>query len=169
MDMQADQVFPSMNIEERIKLLQATPFFGAAKESSISLLLELSETQQMVKGGYFFRQGDRGDSLYLLEKGRAVIFKQWKDIEYPLRHVKDGDCFGELAMIDFSPRSASVRAESDSVAIKIPSSALHTLYQQDPEQFVIIQMNMAREVSRRLRASDERWFQHQLNSNFHVD
>jgi CRP/FNR family cyclic AMP-dependent transcriptional regulator len=158
-----------MNIEERIKLLQATPFFGAVKESSIVLLLGLSQTQQMGEGGYFFRQGERGDSLYLLEKGKAVIFKQWHEDEYPLRHVKDGDCFGELAMIDFSPRSASVRAEMDSTAIKIPSSALHSLYQEDPEQFVIIQMNMAREVSRRLRASDERWFRHQLNNDFHVD
>jgi len=158
-----------MNDEERIKLLQATPFFGAAKPASIELLLNLSETQQMPAGDYFFRQGDRGDSLYLLEKGRAVIFKQWNNDEYPLRHVKDGDCFGELAMIDFSPRSASVRAEIDSTAIKIPSSALHALYQKDPEQFVIIQMNMAREVSRRLRASDERWFRHQLNSSFHID
>ncbi len=158
-----------MNIDERIRLLQATPFFGAAKESSITLLLDLSETQKMPKGGFFFRQGERGDSLYLLEKGQAVIFKQWHEDEYPLRHVRDGDCFGELAMIDFSPRSASVKAEKDSVAIKIPSSALHSLYQQDPEQFVIIQMNMAREVSRRLRASDERWFRHQLNTSFHVD
>ena len=154
--------------EERIHLLQAMPFFGAISDSSVALILELSETQSLNTGELFFHQGERGDSLYLLEKGSVVIFKKSNDREYILRSAQKGDCFGELALIDFTPRSASVRAETDCTAIKIPSSALHTLYQQDSEQFLIIQMNIAREVSRRLRSADERWFQLQIgNSSAH--
>jgi CRP-like cAMP-binding protein len=158
-----------MESSERIRLLQATPFFGAVADKSIDLILHLSETLEVEKGDYFFHQGDYGDSLFLLERGQAVVFKKSQDQEYPLRYVKDGDCFGELALIDFSPRSASVRAEIPSTAIKIPSSALHKLYQQNTEQFLIIQMNMAREVSRRLRDADNRWFNTQVSGVFHVD
>ncbi len=153
-----------MTSEDRIRLLQATPFFGAISKTSVSLLLELSETQSIAAGEHFFHQGERGDSLYLLEQGKVVIFKKSEDKEFILRYAGDGDCFGELALIDFTPRSASVRAETDCTAIKIPSSALHCLYQKDPEQFLIIQMNIGREVSRRLRASDERWFQLQAGT-----
>jgi CRP/FNR family cyclic AMP-dependent transcriptional regulator len=152
--------------EERIQLLQAMPFFGAISNNSVTLILELSETQTVAAGDLFFQQGERGDSLYLLEKGRVTICKKSEGQEYIIRYAEVGDCFGELAMIDFSPHGASVRAEVDCAAIKIPSSALHTLYQQDSEQFLIIQMNMAREVSRRLRAADERWFQIQLMNCF---
>ena len=153
-----------MTAEERIHLLQSMPFFGAINDASVALILGQSKTLKVQKGDYFFHQGEKGDSLYLIEKGRTVIFKQSDDKEYILRHAEDGDCFGELALIDFTPRSASVRAEADCTAIKIPSSALLSLFQQDPEQFLIIQMNIGREVSRRLRASDDRWFQLQIAS-----
>ena len=153
-----------MTPEDRIHLLQSMPFFGAISDSSVSLILELSETMGKKPGEYFFHQDERGDSLYLLEQGRVVIFKTTNDKEYILRHVEKGACFGELALIDLSPRSASVRAVSDCTAIRIPASALHALYQTDPEQFLIIQMNIARELSRRLRAADDRWFQLQIAS-----
>ena len=153
-----------MTAEERIHLLQSMPFFGAINDASVSLILGQSKTLQVKAGDYFFHQGEKGDSLYLIEQGSTVIFKQHEGKEYILRHANDGDCFGELALIDFTPRSASVRAETDCTAIKIPSTALHSLYQQDTEQFLIIQMNIGREVSRRLRASDDRWFQLQIAS-----
>jgi CRP-like cAMP-binding protein len=153
-----------MTAEERIHLLQSMPFFGAINDASVALILGQSKTLRVKAGDYFFHQGEKGDSLFLIEQGRTVIFKQFDDNEYILRHAKDGDCFGELALIDFTPRSASVRAETDCTAIKIPSSALHSLFLQDSEQFLIIQMNIGREVSRRLRASDDRWFQLQIAS-----
>ncbi|MEH6558386.1 MAG: cyclic nucleotide-binding domain-containing protein [Oceanicoccus sp.] len=154
-----------MTTEERIQLLQSTPFFGATNEQSVALLLRLSQTIHIPAGDYFFHQNDKGDSLFLLEKGRAEIFKTFDGINYVLRTVTNGDCFGEMALIDFTPRSATVRAESDCTAIEISSAALHSLYQQDCEQFLIIQMNISREVSRRLRASDERWFRSQVENN----
>lgn len=150
--------------EERIKLLQDTPFFGAISVETIRYMLQLSEVHDKLAGEYFFKQGELGDSLYLLEKGRASVFKACGSEEYELREVTQGCCFGELALIDFTPRSATVRAETNCSALKISSATLHELYQQDSEQFLIIQMNMAREVSRRLRASDDRWFEVQRNN-----
>jgi len=64
--------------------------------------------------------------------------------------------------MDMSTRSASVRAECDSSAFKIGSAALLDLYQHDLEQFTLLQMNLGREVSRRLRAAVERLFHMQL-------
>ncbi len=154
-----------MTAEDRIQLLQSTPFFGATNESSVALLLSLSRTTHIPAGEYFFHQDDKGDSLFLLEKGSAEIFKTFDGVDYVLRTVKNGDCFGEMTLIDFTPRSATVRAESDCTAIEISSAALHSLYQQDCEQFLIVQMNISREVSRRLRASDERWFRSQAGHN----
>lgn len=150
---------------ERIRLLQTTPFFGAVTDQSIALILNQSQTLHLAPGEYFFHQGESADSLYLLEKGEIAIFKTCHDKEYTVRNAEEGDCFGELSLIDLEPRSASVRAESACTAIKIPASALHSLYLHDVEQFLIIQMNMAREVSRRLRASDDRWFELQVETN----
>ena len=120
-----------MILQERIHLLQSMPFFGAINDNSVKLILELSETILAPSGEYFFREGDIGDALFILEQGRVVIFKQSGDKEFILRHAQAGDCFGDLALIDLTPRSASVRAETYCTTIKIPYSALHQLYQKD--------------------------------------
>jgi CRP-like cAMP-binding protein len=152
-----------MGIEERIKLLQSMPFFGAINEQSIELLLSLSDTCQISAGDYFYHQGDAGNCLYILEKGRVDIVKELQQKTYSLCNIKASGCFGELALINITARSASAKAIEDCQAIHIPASALHELYKQDSEQFLLIQMNMAREVSRRLQEADERWFKHQIN------
>ena len=60
--------------------------------------------------------------------------------------------------MDLCPRSASVRAIEDCTAIRISAANLHQVYAQDLKQFALIQMNMGREVCRRLRDSDNRLF-----------
>jgi CRP-like cAMP-binding protein len=60
--------------------------------------------------------------------------------------------------MDIFPRSATVCAVEDCRAIEIATSALQRLAERDMEQFALIQMNIGREVSRRLRATDELLF-----------
>ena len=60
--------------------------------------------------------------------------------------------------MDLSTRSASIRAVEDCAAIRVSAANLYKLYEQDPKQFALIQMNMGREVTRRLREADDRLF-----------
>ena len=53
--------------------------------------------------------------------------------------------------MDLLPRSASVRAVEDCTAIRLSAANLYQVYEQDLKQFALIQMNMGREVTRRLR------------------
>lgn len=75
-----------------------------------------------------------------------------------VRLLEPGDCFGEMALIDLYPRSASIMALEDCAAIEISTSALHTLYERYLEQSALLHMNIARELSRRLRQSDQALF-----------
>jgi CRP-like cAMP-binding protein len=63
-----------------------------------------------------------------------------------------------MALMDLMPRSASVQADEDCVAIELGSGDLYRLSKHDLGQFALIQMNMGREVSRRLRETDELLF-----------
>jgi CRP/FNR family transcriptional regulator, cyclic AMP receptor protein len=60
--------------------------------------------------------------------------------------------------MDHCPRSASVRAVEDCVAIHISAANLYQVYAQDLKQFALMQMNMGREVCRRLREADNMLF-----------
>ena len=108
--------------------------------------------------GFFFRELDQGDSMYVLEMGKAAVSKSWRGQDYLLQTLKAGDCFGEMAVMDHCPRSASIRAVEDCVAIRISAANLYEVYAQDLKQFALIQMNMGREVCRRLREADNRLF-----------
>lgn len=143
---------------QRIDLLQRMPIFGALRQDTLQFLLELARTKAVAAGGYFFREKDPADALYVLESGRAAVVKSWEDGEFVLRHLERGDCFGEMALMDLFPRSASVRAVADCQAIALAPADLYRLFERDAEQFALIQMNMGREVCRRLRESDEQLF-----------
>lgn len=146
----------------RLELLQRMPIFGGIREDTLEYLLSLSVAVSVRSGEYFFRENDMGESLFVLETGKVAVLKSWKGGQHVLRHLGKGDCFGEMAVMDLSPRSASVVAVEDCTAIQIAAASLYQVYEKDVEQFALIQMNMGREVSRRLREADERIFRTEM-------
>lgn len=144
--------------DRRLVLLQRMPVFGALREDTLDFLLSATRERQVAAGGHFFRQGERALSMFVLESGRVTVRRSWGGREMLLRTLGAGDCFGEMALMDLSARSASVRAESDCLAIEITPGDLQALFERNAEQFAIIQMNIGREVCRRLRATDELLF-----------
>lgn len=142
----------------RIELLQQMPIFGAIRDDALEYLLEPAPSVVIKAGEFFFRERDPAQSMYVLEAGRVAVLKHWEGRELMLRHLEQGDCFGEMALLDLFPRSASVQAVEDCTAIELESAHLMRLYERDLEQFALIQMNIAREMSRRLRITDELLF-----------
>ena len=142
----------------RIELLQRMPVFGAIREDMLALLLEHARAVAVRAADYFFRENDQASSMFVLEAGRVSVIKSWQGRELVLHGLAGGDCFGEMALMDLCPRSASVRADEDCRAIEFAAPDLLRLFERDAEQFALIQMNMGREVCRRLRATDEQLF-----------
>jgi CRP-like cAMP-binding protein len=144
--------------EARIELLQRMPIFGGIRGDILQFLLGLCPVVSVPKSEFFFREHDQADSMFVLEAGKAAVLKSWSGEDYLLRTLKEGDCFGEMAVMDLCPRSASVRAVEDCAAIRISAVNLYQVYAKDLKQFTLVQMNMGREVCRRLRESDNRLF-----------
>jgi CRP/FNR family transcriptional regulator, cyclic AMP receptor protein len=142
----------------RTELLQHMPIFGALRADALQVLLERARIVEVAAGAVFFGEGDAANSMFVLEAGAALVTKAWRGRDYILDRLVPGDCFGEMALMDLLPRSAAVRAQADCRAIEFSAGELHHLYELDVEQFALIQMNIGREVCRRLRATDERLF-----------
>lgn len=144
--------------EERYDRLRSTAVFGGLSKAALETLLEDAQHVEHSAGEYYFLAGEPGESLFLIESGEVAVTREFEGTEYVLAQLKAGDCFGELALIEFGPRSAAVKATCDCRAIEIGSGSIHQLYAADLEQFTLLQMNLGREVSRRLRKADDRLF-----------
>ena len=142
----------------RIEALQAMPIFGGIRKDILDFLLGASEVLSVLKDQYFFHEKDRAEALYVLEAGEVAVLKLWNGQQNVLRHLQQGDCFGEMALMDLFPRSASIRAVTSCTAIQLSTASFQKIYEMDLEQFALIQMNIGREVSRRLRVADEQLF-----------
>lgn len=145
-------------LNDRVEWLQSMPIFGAIRDDTLRFLLEQACQVAVRAGEYFFCENDQASSMFVLQAGSAVVVKGWQGDDTLLHRLRAGDCFGEMALMDLFPRSASVRAVEDCQAIELTAANLLRLFERDAEQFALIQMNVGREVCRRLRTTDELLF-----------
>ncbi len=152
----------------RIAALQGMPIFGGIRAGVLAALLDASRSVTVAQNDFFFREGDRAESMFVLESGEVEVLKGWAGREYVIGRLREGDCFGEIALLDLFPRSASILAVAPCTAIELSTASFMKLYETDVEQFALIQMNIARELSRRLRAADERLFRDHVGAEMPV-
>ncbi len=155
----------------RIKLLQSMPVFGAVNEQTLQFILEGSSELQVAQGEPFFEEGDPAESFYVLQSGRVEVTRRHDGEDFHLAELGPGDTFGEMAIIECRNRNASAVAMEDCSALRVPLDVLHAVSQRDLEQFVLIQMNLGREVSRRLRDAAQQLFEakvaaHELGGDY---
>ena len=141
-----------------IEMLQQMPIFGGISEATLEYLLEPARVVAVGAGHYYFCEDDPAEAMYVLERGSVAVIKRWDGRDLSLRELGEGDCFGEMALLDLFPRSASVLARQDCSAIELTPANLYRLYEHNVAQFATIQMNIAREMSRRVRVTDDLLF-----------
>jgi CRP-like cAMP-binding protein/small-conductance mechanosensitive channel len=119
----------------RIALLRQIDLFRSFSEEEQAELAKHMEERAMVKGTVIVRQGDAGDSLYLLAEG--VLDVGIDSGEAGGGTVVDrmvaGDVFGEMSLLTGQPRSATVTAAIDSVVYEIRKQRLDPILHQRPE------------------------------------
>jgi CRP-like cAMP-binding protein len=102
-----------------------------------------------------FREGEDANAMFVVISGEVEVLKRSKrSVEARVAVLGPGDWFGEMSIVDIQPRSATVRALAPSRLLRVSSSDLDALYRHDLRSYAIIILNLARELSRRLRVAD---------------
>jgi cAMP-dependent protein kinase regulator len=91
--------------------LEEVPLLISLKPYERSKIADALETQKYAAGSTIIKEGDPGESFFILESGDAEVFKD--GIDGPVNKYKKGDYFGELALLNDAPRAASVIATSE--------------------------------------------------------
>ena len=101
-----------------------------------------------------FKQGDPGASLYLVSRGRASVYLSTDAGRVRLVTFAPGSVFGELAILDQGPRSATVIADETMTAFSLGIAEFADLRERDPEVAIKLLSALARELSDRLRRAN---------------
>jgi sulfate permease, SulP family len=102
-------------------------------------------------GEVVFRSGDPGSSLYLVTQGRASVHILHDDGDIRLATFAPGAVFGELALLDRGPRSATITADEDLKAFGLSEVSFAVLCQQQPDLAIKLLTALGRELSVRIR------------------
>jgi len=139
-----------------IALLQSVPIFAGLEENALSLLLEHTEKREYEESAIIACEGEACNKLFIIGIGSVLLFKNYgKANQVELATLYSKDFFGESCILDTLPRMATVQAGSPTTVFTISSTAFHHLYQKVPAQHSILLLNIARDLSRRIRALDE--------------
>lgn len=138
-------------------------FHGFKREQMVEIQTYLEE-KSFNRGIYVVEEGTDASCMYILLNGEVEIWKASDNNQkaFCLGKLSDGDCFGEMSLVDCQRRSASVLAVSDLSVLVLPYSAMTKIYKTDPKLYAILLMNIAREISRRLRESEQTLLQFAL-------
>lgn len=117
-----------------LELLSGIPLFQSLDPDETKLLSEVVDRKSLAKGEVLFRTGDPGHAMYIVSRGEVEIFiKDHAGQKITLTEARPGDVFGELAMLDAGPRSASAVAAEDTELIELDREDLLLLVTKRPE------------------------------------
>ena len=135
--------------------LRAIGLFGALSDEVLTHLAGTLTVQTPEAGEVVFREGDDASAMYVVLRGEMEVLKRSKRAtEARVALLGPSDWFGEMSIVDIQPRSATVRALAPSRLVRVTPSDLDTLYRHDLRAYAIVILNLARELSRRLRVAD---------------
>ena len=109
-------------------ILGGTPLFAGAPEDVLNTVGNRMQMLRLSEGDILFNEGELADGLYLVVKGKVAIWSGAVEI----RERIEGEYVGELALIDDSPHSATVRAKTDVVLLKLHRGDFHQVLSTSP-------------------------------------
>jgi CRP-like cAMP-binding protein len=131
--------------------LQKYSLFGGLLEDQIEKILPLMEQENYEADADIIVEGEPNDKIRFILEGRVAVMKKGVF----LSEFKEGDTFGEMGVIEVMPSAASVKTLSPTRVMSISNRALRSIYNLDVKVFSLMLMNLARDLSRRLRHMDE--------------
>src|SRR3954462_13429198 len=138
-----------------IAQLRDVGLFGALSDEFLEHLVTTLSVLRILPGDSIFKEGDPAREMYVVLDGELeVVKKSRRGRETRVAILGPNDGFGEMSIIDMQPRSATVRALGPTRLLRISTEEMDALYRYDLKSYPLIVLNIARDLSRRLRVTD---------------
>jgi CRP-like cAMP-binding protein len=141
------------------EFLKKHSLFGGVTEAECRFILPLLKEASYSRGQPIVEEGRVNDRIYFIWQGSVEVLKAFDTPAGSRKHriaeLHEGDTFGEMELIDVQPCAATVQALEDTVLLTLSHRDLYRVSKQNLKTYTLIIMNLAREISRRLRRMDD--------------
>ena len=132
-----------MSLNEEVEILRRVPLFARIEPSKLKLIAFTSERMTFEKDEVLFRQGDMGDAAYIVLQGDADVLVNSQQGQIRVAGLGQNDIVGEIAILIDVPRTATVRACSRLVTLRITKELFFRLITEFPQIAVEIMRELA--------------------------
>jgi serine/threonine protein phosphatase PrpC/CRP-like cAMP-binding protein len=139
------------DVEGKTEILRRIPLFQHMTYKELLSILAIGRGRAFEKGQPIIREGEHGDELFVIFRGRVDVSKD----SLHIAQLKPGGHFGEMGLFDQAPRSATVVAAEDTSAISVDRDSLLKLMRRDSLLAVKLLWSFVQVLSERLRNTNE--------------
>lgn len=141
--------------------IEENPLFQGLAPSDLEVLRGATREMSFAPEQVIFKEGDEGDGIYFVKEGLVRIASSggYGDLKV-LSHIRAGEVFGEMAVLDNQPRSASATAEGPTTVYFINRAGLEQLLERAPH----LATALVREINRRIREFNTKYVREVLES-----
>jgi CRP/FNR family transcriptional regulator, cyclic AMP receptor protein len=138
-----------------LPILASISILGGVSEEKLDRIFRKMEIGVYHEGEFVFRCGDEPTHIYIVKSGTIdlAVFDGGEEVWKEELHI--GECFGEAALMSMCRHTANVVARSKSEVLVLSRHALIAIRREDIELFALLMMNIARELARRLKLTDD--------------
>ena len=146
--------------EQKIALLETAGLIKDMSDEESMSLAGIAEERRYARGSVILREDSKTRDLFVICSGRVSIrlsLPTESGREEVIYTMREGQIFGELALVDGSPRSATVRAEEEVMACAYDYEKLTGLLEEQPRIGYLLMRNLAAIISARVRNTNMLW------------
>jgi CRP-like cAMP-binding protein len=152
---------------EREEQIAKIHLFAGLRSEALHLVAQVAVEETHPVGTVVFKHGDVGEKLYVIIEGRVRITREVQGMgEEALAIVGPGDVFGEMALLDDAPRSATARVHERCRLLAIHRDAFEDLLFVHKDLAYEVLWNVVRMLTRRLRETNDRFAMLSFASKF---
>ncbi|HEY3067461.1 MAG TPA: cyclic nucleotide-binding domain-containing protein [Methylomirabilota bacterium] len=145
-----------MTTADTIAFLRDVRLFKSHGDPELASLARNLRERTLKKGQVLFREGEKGDEMFIVRRGVLIISKAVTGhVEQVLTRVGVGEFFGEMSLFDRAPRSATVQADSDATMLALDRERLQELIDVNPRAGALLMHALVEVFIERLRASSD--------------
>lgn len=140
-----------ITVDTKVKTLKKIPLFAGLNYKELCQILEIIQIRNVTSGVEIVKEGKSGEDMFVLLKGYVSVYVDGRKVN----ELKPGQFFGEMSLIDKSPRSASVISDNDVKMMRLTRSELFPLFKRESRIGLKVFWAFLQNMNKRLRDNDK--------------